>query len=130
MLDTQNLLYGFEPKECIQICENTSLLQQPVESSNGGVDSTWSSQFKLIDKIRQSFIFLEDINASSNLFNENLTYIHLLCIRVLNECVYLLNEVGVWCLAKSLLPFICQLDKISYYIENTASKNIQKHVRI
>ena len=120
LLDTQNLLYGFEPKECIQICENVSLLQQATADL-----SSSSSQFKLIDKIRQSFIFLEDVNASTNLFNENLTYIHLLCIRVLNECVYLLNEVGIWCLAKSLLPFICQLDKISYYIENT-NKNSQQ----
>ena len=44
-------------------------------------------------------------------------YIHQLCLRVLNECVYLLNEVGVWCLAKSLLPFICQIDKLAAYIE-------------
>lgn len=44
-------------------------------------------------------------------------YIHQLCLRVLNECVYLLNEVGVWCLAKSLLPFICQIDKLAMYIE-------------
>ena len=36
---------------------------------------------------------------------------------MLNECVYLLNEVGVWCLAKSLLPFICQIDKLAAYIE-------------
>lgn len=46
-------------------------------------------------------------------------YIHQLCLRVLNECVYLLNEVGVWCLAKSLLPFICQIDKLAAYIEAT-----------
>jgi hypothetical protein len=40
----------------------------------------------------------------------------------LNECVYLLNEIGVWCLAKSLLPFICQLDKLWIYIENKDRK--------
>jgi hypothetical protein len=117
LLDTQNLMYGFEPSECILVCENACLLNQQ------NILETNKFQLTLIDKIKQSFMFLEDINRSSNLFNENLNYIHMLCIRVLNECVYLLNEVGVWCLAKSLLPLICQLDKISLYIENTSKTN-------
>ena len=120
LLDTQNLLYGFEPHEYILVCENACLLsQQNITESN-------KFQLILIDKIKQSYMFLEDVNRTSNLFNENLNYIHMLCIRVLNECVYLLNEVGVWCLAKSLLPFICQLDKISLYIENANKSSIQQ----
>ena len=54
-----------------------------------------------------------------------MSYIHLLCVRVLNECVYLLGEVGIWCLAKSLLPFISQLDKLWVYIETTKDKTTE-----
>jgi hypothetical protein len=122
LLDTQNLIYGFEPHEYILVCENACLLnQQNIVEAN-------KFQLILIDKIKQSYVFLENVNKSSSLFNENLNYIHMLCIRVLNECVYLLNEVGVWCLAKSLLPFICQLDKISLYIENTGKNNVQQQM--
>ena len=126
LLDTQNLLYGFEPNERILVSENASLFQH--QSVSEASTSMHKFQFTLIEKIKQSFIFLEDANTSSNVYNENLTYIHMLCIRVLNECVYLLNEVGIWCLAKSLLPFICQLDKISSYIENANKNSIHQRM--
>ena len=119
LLDTQNLFYGHEPNECIQICDNANLLS---------TDKMYNSfQGSLVDKIKESFVFLEGVHASSSYTNENLNYIHLLCVRVLNECVYLLNEVGIWCLAKSLLPFICQLDKLSSYVENS-SRNQPKQL--
>lgn len=71
--------------------------------------------------IKKTYTFMDDIHTSFGKVpnEENVSYIHSLCVRVLNECVYLLNEVGIWCLAKSLLPIICQLDKISTYIVNS-----------
>jgi hypothetical protein len=109
LLDTQNILTGMEPRECVQICDSS----QPTELNA-----------KLVAQIKDSFVFLEDLNAATNVSNnENYTYIHLLCLRVLNECLYLLNEVGVWCLAKSFLPFICQLDKLSLYLFNANKKS-------
>jgi hypothetical protein len=67
LLDTQNLLYGFEPKECVQICENASL---------SDTDSN-KFQLKLIERIKQCYIFLEHVHhsldtgttAALNIFN-------------------------------------------------------------
>jgi dsRNA-specific ribonuclease len=110
LLDTHNILNGFEPKECIQICDNANLSQNDFK-------------LKLINKIKDTYQFLDDLNSLTNSNNnENYTYTHLLCIRVVNECVYLLNEVGIWCLAKSLLPLICQIDKLALYVHNANKK--------
>ena len=78
--------------------------------------------------IKKTYTFIDDIHESFGKVSneENLSYIHNLCVRILNECVYLLNEVGIWCLAKSLLPIICQLDKISSYIENSNQVKAEK----
>lgn len=117
LLDTHNLFNGYEPKECIQVCDSSDLL------SLTQMNSSVEFQMKLVERIKNSYLFLDDLNSSSSQTqNDSISYIHLLCVRVLNECVYLLNEVGIWCLAKSLLPFICQLDKLSSFIESTDKK--------
>lgn len=146
LIDTHNLFNGFQPNEHIQICENVNLSYSSTESSQSGSKSTKlfnnnleankllePSQFQshLISIIKDTYTCLDDMisfnvnsNGTSSSRNvDSLTYIHQLCNRVLNECIYLLNEVGIWCFAKSLLPFICQLDKLSAYIENSKKSN-------
>ena len=116
LLDTNNLFHGIEPFECVQVCDSLNL------KKNDNFES------KLREKIKNSYLYLVEMNKFSlpNFSTTNLkeiqSYINLLCVRVLNECVYLLNEVGIWCLAKSLLPFICQLDKLAHYIETADRK--------
>jgi len=65
--------------------------------------------------IRNTYSFIEDLGSTG----EEIAYMNNLCVKVLNECVYLLNQVGVWCLAKSLLPIICQLDKLTTFFGNS-----------
>ncbi|RNA31321.1 endoribonuclease Dicer [Brachionus plicatilis] len=116
LLDTNNLFNGIEPVECAQVCDGVDL-------KNGD-----NFEAKLREKIKNSYLYLEEMskfsvaNVSAANFKDLQSYINLLCVRVLNECVYLLNEVGIWCLAKSLLPFICQLDKLAHYIETAERK--------
>ena len=118
LLDTYNIVMGSEPKEYIQICDNVNLAETNNNNNNSEFKST------LINKIRETYSFLDDLNTITNASNnENYTYTHLLCTRVVNECVYLLNEVGIWCLAKSLLPFISQLDKLSLYVHQANRLN-------
>ena len=75
LLDTHNILTGFEPKECIQICDNANLSQNEFK-------------LKLINKIKDTYQFLDELNSLTNTINnENYTYTHLLCVRVVNECV-------------------------------------------
>jgi len=103
LLDTHNLFNGIELKESIQVCGNVDLTASPF-------------QLNLLDLIRNTYAFIEDLNSGGG---DEVSYIQNLCVRVLNECVYLLHEVGVWCLAKSLLPIICQLDKLSQFFESS-----------
>lgn len=107
LIGTFNLFNGIEPTEHIHICNTTT-------------SSSSSDQFEtlIIKIVKETYQLLEDLNESSSL-----NYISQLCYRVLDECIYLLNEVGLWCFAKSLLPFICQLDKLSTFIES----NQQQH---
>lgn len=121
LIDSYNLFNGIEPKECIQICDSVNLTDR----------ATYSNQFQLdlLDLIKKTYVFMEDMEDAMARHNkqqvtaeENFSYIHTLCVRVLNECVYLLGEVGIWCLAKSLLPIICQLDKLSMFIEGAKKK--------
>ena len=109
LLDTHNIFNGNEPTEVIQVCDGVNLSDDD------------QFQMKVVDLIKEAYGFLKSLEASGE-STESLSYIHSLCVRVLNECIYLLNEVGVWCLAKSLLPFICQLDKLSLCIENSNRK--------
>lgn len=120
LIDSYNLFNGIEPKECIQICDSVNLTDK----------ATYSNEFQLdlLNLIKKTYVFMEDMedamtrNKQQATAEENFSYIHTLCVRVLNECVYLLGEVGIWCLAKSLLPIICQLDKLSMFIENAKKK--------
>lgn len=104
LLDTSNIFNGYEPTEVIEICDDAVSVAQ-IHDFN----------LKLVHKIKSVFVLFERLIISNT--DHSTAYIHQLCLRVLNECVYLLNEVGVWCLAKSLLPFICQIDKLAAYIE-------------
>lgn len=113
LIDIHNLFNGIEPRECIQICDSVDLSE--TISSN-------RFQICLLNQIKSTYTFMEDLMVdppAGKSSEDNFSYIHNLCVRVLNECVYLLSEVGIWCLAKSLLPIICQLDKLSSFIENS-----------
>ena len=57
LLDTHNIFNGNEPRECIYVCEDTS-----------------STEFhqKLINLIKNAYVFLEDLNASKSLNAYNL----------------------------------------------------------
>ncbi len=67
--------------------------------------------------ITNALACLNDMNIvgfkSKEQHESNIDYIHLLCMSVLKECKYLVENVGIWCFGKSLLPFILQLDKLS-----------------
>ena len=121
LVDTHNLFYGIEPLECIQICQSLDLADP-----NEQIGSSNMFQQRLLGLIKETYAFLDDLNVPSPNKEENFIYIHTLCVRVLNECVYLLKEVGIWCLAKSLLPIICQIDKLSAYIEKTNRSESQQ----
>ena len=120
LIDSYNLFNGIEPKECIQICDSVNLTSR----------ATCFNEFQLdlLNLIKKTYVFMEDMDEAITkgkqqqqqaAMEDNFSYIHTLCVRVLNECVYLLGEVGIWCLAKSLLPIICQLDKLSMFIEGS-----------
>jgi dsRNA-specific ribonuclease len=148
LLDTQNILNGSEPFECIKVCNSSSVLGDkhsaqsnstiPMPEFASYLSSLNEFNSKLVKLVKDSYKFLEDMNesckssvslppfsqhhphngsASIGSHSDNLAYVYLLCSSVLNECLYLLNEVGIWCLTKSLLPFICQLDKLANYLE-------------
>lgn len=135
LLDTYNMFHGIEPSENVQICDSVKLAyssettnQSKIFEASKPIDSD-EFQSQLISIIRETYTFLEDL-SSTGTNAESLVYIHQLCNRVLNECIYLLNEVGIWCFAKSLLPFICQLDKLSAYIENSTKSKKQEEEKI
>lgn len=124
LVDTQNIFNGFQPKECLLVSKGLDI-----------ADKSSTFYTKLIEKIRTAYLNLESFMSAPNAghlhqstaaaatFSSTVNYINQLSTRVINECVYLLNEVGVWCLAKSLLPFICQLDKLANYIEKQHGQN-------
>ena len=121
LLDTHNIFNGMEATECIRVC-----------GAAGETSDAELAAFRqqLVDRIRDAYARLEHLNhcassssssASVNV-NEDLPFIHSMCVRVLNECVYLLDNVGVWCLAKSLVPLISHLDKLASFMETSIRK--------
>lgn len=64
LLDTHNIFYGFEPREHVLVCESSNLDDENGESSDQDNNCLKEFQSHLLDKIKQAYLFLEDLNSS------------------------------------------------------------------
>jgi hypothetical protein len=59
LLDTHNIFYGYEPKEYIHVCDNSSLINSTAETDT-------DFQCRLVAKIKKAYLHLEELNALKN----------------------------------------------------------------
>jgi hypothetical protein len=59
LLDTHNIFYGYEPKEYIHVCDDSSLI-------NFNADADAEFQSSLVIKIKKAYLYLEDLNSLKN----------------------------------------------------------------
>jgi hypothetical protein len=59
LLDTHNIFYGYEPKEYIHVCDDSSLI-------NLNADADAEFQTRLVAKIKKAYVYLEDLNGLKN----------------------------------------------------------------
>ena len=105
LLNTQNLLNGIKNVEKVELCD--AIIHDDFSKS-------------LLNILNGTLSYISDLNLVEykrlNQLSSDIDCIHIICLKCINECIYMLNTIGIWCLTKSLLPIICQLDKLAHYL--------------
>ena len=114
LLNTQNLLNGIKNVEQIEVCD---------ENENDEFST------HLLNLLNETLLYINDLNLVEykklNKLSADIDCVYIICLKCINECVYMLNTIGIWCLTKSLLPILCQLDKLTHYLVSSQTPHYE-----